>query len=289
MENDQKKESIARIRTAESCAVIRASHFLHGEHPLIFEDSVAIELISPNERERCFRENEAPRSGGAGIVLGRARYTEDLLERAARSGVDQYVLLGAGLDTFAARRGDLLTAMRVYEMDQPETQAWKRERLAQLDGGLPAALEFISIDFEHETIAEALGRSSWRSDRRAFFSWLGTLPYLSEEAILRTLESIAAVVAPGSEIVFDYRVATEFIDPLEVPRVQAGDQATAQGGEPKRSWLNPLTFPREVCALGFDLVENLSSKQLGERYFAGRSDGLHPMSHHYYAHFRKRC
>lgn len=147
----------------------------------------------------------------------------------------------------------MLKALCVYEIDQPAIQAWKRERLAQLAGELPAALEFIPIDFEHETIAEALCRSSYRSDRRAFFSWLGTLPYLSETAILRTLESIAAASVAGSEIVLDYRVATQFIDAAKVPLVQAGDWITVGGGQS-----------------------------------AGRGDGLHPMSHHYYAHFRRR-
>ena len=224
----------------------------------------------------------------AGIVLGRARYTDDLLDEAVRSGVDQYVLLGAGLDTFALRRPDLLATIRVYEVDLPATQAWKRERLAELGRELPAALEFIPVDFEYETAAEALGRSSYRSDRRAFFSWLGTLPYLTREAIFCTLESLAVVSAPGSEIVFDYRVTKEFLDPQDVPAVEAGDRGTAQWGEPKRSWLNPLTFPNEVEAVGFNLIENLSAKQLEERYFAGRTDGLQVSSHHWYAHFRRR-
>ncbi len=289
MTKDQKMKNNVRIQTAESCGVIRAAHFLHGKRPLVFEDAVAFELLGPDGRERSIAEKEMGLGGGAGIVLGRARYTEDLLEKAvARSGVDQYVLLGAGMDTFAMRRKDLLETMRVYEIDRPETQAWKRERMAQLGRELPMALEFIPVDFEQETIAEALGRSSYRSDRPTFFSWLGVLPYLTKEAILRTLESIATVTAAGSEIVFDYRVAMEFVDPKEVALVQAGDQHTAQGGEPKLSFLNPHTFPQEVCALGYALIENLSAKQLGERYFAGRDDELHPRSHHYYAHFR-RC
>lgn len=289
MANDQTIEINARIQTAESCAVIRAAHFLHGIRPLVFEDPIAFELLGPAARERSINEKQMGLGGGAGVVLGRARYTDDLLEEAVvQSGVDQYVLLGAGMDTFAMRRHDLLGAIRVYEIDRPETQAWKREHLAQLGRELPTVLEFIPIDFELETVAEALIRSSYRSDRPAFFSWLGVLPYLTEETILRTLESIATVTAAGSEIVFDYRVAMEFVDPQEVALVQAGDQHTAQGGEPKLSFLNPHTFPQDVCALGYELIENLSAKQLGERYFAGRSDGLHPRSHHYYAHFRRR-
>ncbi len=275
-------------RTAESCALIRAAHFLYGKHPLVFEDSVALDLIGPEARERCLQEGQAFLSDAAGILLGRARYTEDLLEEAVRSGVEQYVVLGAGLDTFALRRSDLLGKLRVLEIDEPMTQAWKRERLAELGREVPAALEFVAIDFESETIADGLARSSYRCDKPAFFSWLGTLPYLSHESIIRTLESLAANSAPGSEIVLDYKVAMEFVDPQDVPLVEAGDQGTAQGGEQKRSWLNPFTFPQEVAALGFDLVESLSPRQMEERYFSGRKDLTRVRSHIHYAHFRRR-
>ncbi len=288
MQEDQLLKLSAPSRTAESCAMIRAAHYLHGERPLIFEDPVAIELVGDQGREICLRSGEMAHNDAAGIVLGRARYAEDLLEAAVQSGIDQYVLLGAGLDTFGLRRPDLLRIVRVWEIDEPATQAWKRERLAELGREVPAALEFVAADFEQETIGKALGRSSYRSDRRAFFSWLGTLPYLSHDAIIRTLRSLAAVSVPGSELVFDYRVSNDFIDPQDIPLVQAGDQATLQGGERKRSFLSPVTFPTEVCALGFDLVESLSPGQMGDRYFAGRSDIRRVRSHMYYAHFRRR-
>lgn len=275
-------------KTAEITAAIRAAHFLHGDRPLVFEDPFAIELVSPEWRDVCLRGNEFSFSGSAAIVLGRARYTEELLDAAVLSGVDQYVMLGAGLDTFALRRPDLMAMISAYEIDHPSTQAWKRDHLAQVGRELPAALEFIPVDLEHETVVKALSCSSFRSDQRAFFSWLGTTPYLSREAIFHTLESIVAASAPGSEIVFDYRVAMEFIDPEDVPIVEAGDKFTAQGGEPKRSWLNPETFPSEISTVGLDLIENLSPKQLWDRYFAGRSDMVQPTSHQYYAHFRMR-
>jgi methyltransferase (TIGR00027 family) len=281
-------EKGSRSRTAEATAAIRATHYTHGDRPLVFEDPFAIEFIGPEWREVCLQGNGLCQSGGAAIVLGRARYTEELLDAAVLSGVGQYVVLGAGLDTFALRRPDLTAMIRIYEVDLAETQAWKRDHLSQLGHELPAALEFIPADLEHETVAEALGRSSFRSDRRAFFSWLGTVPYLSREAIFRTLESIAAASTPGSEIVFDYRVAMESVDPEDVPLVEAGDKFSASGGEPKRSWLNPETLPDEISAVGFELIESLSPKQLWDRYFAGRSDMARPMSHQHYAHFRIR-
>ena len=275
-------------QTAEATAAIRAVHFLHGNRPLVFEDPFAIELLSPEWRDLCLHRMELFMTGAAGIVLGRARYTEDLLDAAVRSGVDQYVLLGSGLDTFALRRPDLLTRIRVYEIDHPATQSWKRERLAELGRELPEALEFIPVDLEHETVAEALSRSSYRSDRRAFFSWLGTTPYLSREAIFRTLELIVEASASGSEIVFDYRVSMEFVYPEDVPTVEFGDKFTAEGGEAKRSRLNPETLPNELSEIGLDLIESLYPKQLEDRYLAGRSDLVRPTSHQYYAHFRRR-
>ena len=279
-------EKGSRTRTAESTAAVRATHYIHGERPLVFEDPFAIEFVSPEWREVCLRGNELGQSRGGAIVLGRARYTEDLLEAAVLSGVDQYVILGAGLDTFALRCPNSTAMIRIYEVDLPEIQAWKRDHLARLGRELPAALEFIPADLEHETVAEALSRSSFRSERRAFFSWLGTVPYLSLEAIFRTLESIAAASAPGSQIVFDYRVPMEFVDPEDVPFVEAGDKFSAQGGEPKRSWLNPETLPDEITAVGLELIESLSPKQLWDRYFAGRSDVGRPATHQHYAHFR---
>lgn len=277
----------SRSQTAEGTAALRASHFLHAEHPLIFEDPFAIELIGPEFRERCHAGGgEMGRSGNAAVVCGRCRYAEDQLEAAVRSGVDQYVVLGAGLDTFALRRPDLLETIRVYEIDKNATQTWKRECLAQLFDELPAALEFVPADLEHETVAETLARSSFSSDRRAFFSWLGTTMYLTREAVFRTLESIAAVSAPGSEIVFDYRVPIEFVAPEEVSAVEASWKGTAEMGEPQFAWFNPQTFPNEVVKVGFELVESLSPKQLEERYFTDRSDGMRVMTHHHYIHLR---
>ena len=282
-------EKGTRSQTAEATAAIRAAHFLHGDRPLVFEDPFAIEFISPEWREVCLRGNELGQSGGAAIVLGRARYTEDLLDAAVLSGVDQYVILGAGLDTFALRRPDLTEKIHIYEVDLPEPQAWKRDHLAQLGRELPATLEFIPADLESETVAEVLRRSSFQSDRRVFFSLLGVMPYLSREAIFHTLESIVTASAPGSEIIFDYRVSMEFIDPEDIPFVEAGDKFSAQGGEQKRSWLNPQTFPNEVSAIiGLELIEGLSPQQLRDRYFAGRSDVGRPSSHQHYAHFRMR-
>ncbi len=276
-------------RTAELTAAIRAWHYLHGEHPLILEDPIAIDLLSPELHRQCLdgdMRDRFGRSGGSAIVLGRARYAEDKLEKAVRSGTNQYVILGAGGDSFALRRPDLMEKIRAYEIDQPGTQEWKRECLMEHGHALPTSLEFIPADLEHETVLEVLDRSSFRKDQRVFFSWLGTLMYLTPEAIFGTLRTLAEALASGSEIVFDYRVQTEFIDPDDVDIVLKGDEATAAMGEPKKSFFNPHTFPDEIKATGFEMVENLSPKQLTRRYLKNRKDLVKPTTHQWYAHIR---
>jgi len=285
-------ESNKRSRTAELTAMLRALHFLHGERPLILEDPIAIELLDSDLREYCLgssTQNDLAVSGGAAVVLGRARLTEDKLAEAVRAGIDQYVVLGAGGDSFAFRRPDLMEVVRVYEIDQPATQDWKRECLNRSGRQIPASLEFVPADLEHETVLDALGRSSFRNERPAFLSWLGTIMYLTPEAVFRTLSSLAENLAPGSEIVFDYRVQIEFVDPAEVESVLAGDKGTAAMGEPKRSFFNPHTFTEEIESKArFEMLENLSPGELTDRYFTGRSDGMRPTTHHWYAHLRLR-
>lgn len=285
-----------RSRTAEAAAAVRACHTLY-DNPIVFEDPFAIHLTSPAWRLVCSSRIlswivmrkilGALRPVGV-QVLARSRYAEDRLEKAIREGVDQYVLLGAGLDSFAWRRQDLATRLKVYEMDYAASQDSKRNRLAQLNIGLPKNLEFISVDFENESIADALEKSSYSRERRTFFSWLGTTPYLSRAAVFRILESIVSCAAPGSEIVFDYVVSKGFIDSADLPMLGKLKRFTAQRGEPLISHFDPKTFPREVCSLGFELVENLSPKKQEERYFSGREDDLPPPPDSYFAHFRIR-
>jgi methyltransferase (TIGR00027 family) len=219
-------------------------------------------------------------------ILARSRYAEDQLDKSIAAGTDQYVIVGAGLDSFALRRRDLSTRLRVYELDHPASQASKRDRLLELAISLPANLELIPVDFEQESVADALARSSYARERPAFYSWLGTIHYLTRDAIFRTLASIASFAAVGSEIVFDYRVPREFADAADIPVRDALDRFAVRRGEPIITSLDPLTFPREVCDLGFELLENLSGREQQARYFQGREDGMRPPPGSYFAHFR---
>jgi methyltransferase (TIGR00027 family) len=218
-------EQRQRSKTAEATAAVRARHLLY-EEPVIFEDPFAVQLTSRAWRTICksrildwiiCRKILGTLAPIQAQILARSRYAEEQLEKAMAIGIDQYVLLGAGLDSFALRRRDLATTLRVYELDHPASQQTKIYRLGQLRIGLPENLEFVSADFEEESVADALARSTYIRRRPAFFSWLGTVHYLTRDAVFGTLGSIASLAAPGSEIVFDYRIPKTLVDPVDLP------------------------------------------------------------------------
>ena len=284
-----------RSRTADAVAAVRAAHLLY-DRPVVFEDPFAIHLTSFAWRtigksrvlhwlvRRIFRALRPVHAQ----ILARSRYAEEKLEEAVARGIDQYVLLGAGLDSFALRRRDLASKLTVYELDHPESQASKRKRLARCGIDLPNNLALIAVDFEQETVADALTRSSYARERPAFFSWLGTTVYLPREAVFGTLEALARFAAPGSEVVLTYLVPIELVKPGDREAVEKAARFAARRGEPWVSFFDPHLFPEEVCTLGFELIENLSPQEQRARYFAARTDNLCPLSSAYFVHFRAR-
>ena len=283
-----------RSKTAEAVAAVRAAHVLY-DRPVVFEDPFAIHLTSLAWRviaknpllhwlvvRTILRRLRPVRAQ----ILARARYAEEKLENAVARGIDQYVVMGAGLDSFAWRRRDLAAKLRVYELDHPATQSGKRDRLARLGFAIPDNLELIAVDFERESVADALARSSYHRERRAFFSWLGTVQYIAQEAVMATLRSVVAIAAAGSELVLTYNIPTNFVEPSDRATVERVLRFAARRGEPFISFFDPKTFPEEVCTLGYELLENCSPRDQAGRYFAGRTDDLRPLSSAYLAHFR---
>jgi methyltransferase (TIGR00027 family) len=282
-------------KTAESVAAVRAGHFLYDQRPLVFEDPFAVHLTGPlwrlvvrsrpiywlvaRQLLRGLRPVHAQ-------LLARGRYAEDELEKAVTRGTDQYVILGAGLDSFAWRRTDLASKIRVYELDHPATQRAKRDRLERLGFAVPENLDLIAVDFERETVADALARSSYHRDRPGFFTLLGTIQYIPRESVMATLRSVREITARGSELVLTYNIPLDLVEPADRRSVERVMRFAARRGEPFISLFDPRTFPDEVCALGFQLVENCSPKDQERRYFAGRTDDLRPLSSAYVAHFR---
>lgn len=270
-------------RTAEGAAAGRAAHRLYAR-PIVFDDPWAIHLIAPVTRfivrsrllhSFLIERRMKPFKNVLATSLASFRYTEERVDRAADSGTAQYVIVGAGLDSFALRRLDLASKLRVFEIDHPATQRLKRERIARVES-IPKNLEFAPVDFEIESIADALAPTSFDAQRPTIVSWLNTTPYLTDEAIFSTLAALAKLLAPGSEIIFNYAVTREFLDPQDVDGFNFLSEHVKREGEPWRSAFNPEIFPAQVEALGYRLTEQLTMSDLEERYFRNRSDGLRP-------------
>lgn len=280
-----------RSKTAEGAAACRAWHLRYSNPQPIFEDPFALELTSPVWRMliknrilswivlKTMLKTIHPIFA---TILGRARYTEDLLEKLISDGIDQYVILGAGLDSFALRRNDLATTLNVYEIDHPESQKSKCKRFEELKLKIPVNLEFIPVDFEKESVADGLSESTYSNDRPALFSWLGTTPYLTRNAIFDTLRSVSSVAAPMSKIVFDYYTHKEFLDTNDLRSVEALERFVSRRGEPFLTSFDPSKFLSELVELGYEVIENLSPEDQLERYYANRQDNLRPIANAYF-------
>lgn len=297
------KENQASL-SAMTTAYIRAYHAMH-DTPKIFDDFLAYRLIPQEVRElieqgltRDKQFNDPERTASlsdqttnfaslmqATNVLSRARYTEDALEKIVRQRVKQYVILGAGMDTFAFRRPEMMKLLEVFEVDHPTTQNFKLLRLAELGWEHPAQLHFIPIDFTKENLATALIRSSaYDPNVKSFFSWLGVTMYLTRDEVFSTLRSITDIAPKGSAIVFDYFDTDAFIHEKSSPKMQKKQKVFQKLGEKMITGFNPSTLAEDIASLGLSLYENLGPANIEERYFQGRTDGHHAPEHGHFAY-----
>jgi len=294
-------------KTAMGTAFMRAYHAAH-DRPPVFADFLAQRLLTAEEylaseerhlrafqvfhpdRAAAYLDDRAgalacwmQNAGAPAIVLARAKYGEDLLEQAVGQGVRQYVILGAGMDTFAWRRPDLLAKLEVFEIDHPATQNHKRQRLREAGLEEPERLHFLPLDFSLDNLTKALGRSAYDPLAPTFFSWLGVTYYLPWEAILSTWRAISEVAPPGSAVTFDYLDADAF-DPARVSRrVQIMMEIVIRVGEPMITGFAPETLAADLAAEGLRLEENLGPATIQERFFEGRPDGYHACEHAHFA------
>jgi methyltransferase (TIGR00027 family) len=263
-------------RTAERVAMRRAAHQLYDEPPLVFTDPLALRIL-PEEARAELREREAVERAHPfaramrAFMCARSRFAEDALERAATAGVRQYVVLGAGLDTYAGRSP--YPDMRLFEVDHPATQAWKRHRLEQAKIYVPETVTFVPVDFEREQLMERLTASDFRTDAPAFCSWLGVLPYLTREAAEGTLHALGDL-PPGSGVAFDYAVARSSLSPAQQEAFDWLAARVAQVGEPFRLGFEPAQLRQLLVECGFTRVEEADGEAINALYFTGRSDGL---------------
>lgn len=264
----------APSRTAVLTAVAR-SLCRQEPPPIIFDDDLALGLAGgegPVLTERL--RSEIPSSHVLAFsrwVCIRSRFTEDLVERAVARGVEQYVILGAGLDSFAYRRGDLLDRIRVFEVDHPGSQAWKRARLSELDVELPDNLIFAPVDFEHQTLREGLRAAGFEFRRSALFSWIGVTMYLTLDAIQATLATIAQCL-PGTQVVLTYNQPRQSLDDLSMQVTSAFSAIAAEMGEPFVSLLLPEEIEELLCNHGFAEIAHFGPDEARTAYLRDRAD-----------------
>jgi methyltransferase (TIGR00027 family) len=260
-------------RTALRVAMRRAAHQIYDAKPLVFEDPVAVPILGERYAEELRRTPTRPDRPFSvalrAFLVARSRYAEDNLKRAVGQGVSQYVLLGAGLDTFAHRNS--YPGLRVFEVDHPATQQWKRELLERNGIGEPQRLTYAPVDFERQSLPEQLRTAGFDAGAPAFFAWLGVVPYLTLAAFRTTLSFIAAR-APGSGLVLDYgqpRAVLPFLEQLAHDSLASRVQLA---GEPFQLFFTPEQIISELA--GFCFIEDIGSTEINARYFAGRSDSL---------------
>jgi methyltransferase (TIGR00027 family) len=263
--------------TAQRVAVARAAHQIL-DHPRVFDDPIAIPIVGEKIVSGMSHSPGLYRSAVAtslrAFLAARSKYAEQVLASAVERGVQQYVILGAGLDTFSFRNPYPAGLLQVFEVDHPSTQRWKLERLDAAAIAIPPSLTFVTIDFETQTVAEQLRKVGFRADRPAFFSWLGVTMYLSQQDVLDTLRSIASFAARGSGIVFDYSVPPELMSEIQRAWFRAAAARVAAVGEPWKSAFDPAVLAAEVRAIGFEVQEDLPPELINSRFFNGRNDGL---------------
>ena len=273
------ENAVAPHNTAVRVALWRALHVQADPLPHVLEDEVGLRLVAPEEGWQS-RPDMSPftRAFRASIVA-RARFIEDLVAEKAAHGVDQYVILGAGLDTFAQRRPELASRLRIFEIDQPGPQAWKHQRLIELGLGVPPSLKLVPVDFEAgEEWLERLTASGFYPVRPAVVASTGVSMYLTKEAIVATLHQVAQL-APGSTLAMSFMLPIELADPEVRPGIERAAAGARANGTPFISFFTPREMLTLASDAGFREVQHVSAATLAQRYFAGRTDGLRPPNH----------
>lgn len=257
-------------QTAFSVARRRAIHQVLDEPPILY-DPIAIQLLGGRFEYDREQEMQPFARVFRAFMAMRSRYAEDRLAQAAAQGITQYVVLGAGLDTFAYRNP--FQQLRVFEVDFPATQEWKRSMLAEAAISVPAGLTYVPLDFEHHTLAEGLAEAGFDAKAPAFFSWLGVVPYLTLEAFRSTLETISRL-PQGTGVSFDYGVPRRTLSLRGQAAFDALSARVASSGEPFRLFFTPGELNAEFQRAGFDRIEQHGSDELNALYFNNRADGL---------------
>ncbi len=273
--------------TAVGAAFGRAAHVILDHPPYVLEDSLSLQLADEGALRaaqlltsdgRLVGVEDDPRARWRGTFVGRARFVEDLVGGRLAMGVDQYVILGAGLDTFAQRRPEVTSRLRIFEVDEPSTQQWKQLRLRELGMPVPRNLCFVPVDFEHgDSWVSAIVGSGFDVARPGVIASTGVTQYISVDAITATMRE-AAGLASGTTFVCTFVLPVHLIDPGEREQRALTEERARARGFPWISFYSPEEFVALAVAAGFDDVRHVSAEELNRRYFAARQDGLRAAS-----------
>ena len=270
------KQAVAPDNTAVRVALWRALHVEIDPPPHVLEDEVGLKLAAPDDGWRSRPDMSPFTRPFRASILARARFIEDLVAEQAARGVGQYVILGAGLDTFAQRRPELASRLLVFEIDRPGPQEWKRHRLIDLGFGIPSFLRLVPVDFEAgDEWWERLSASGFDSKQTAVVASTGVSMYLTKDAIVATLRQVAAL-APGSTLAMSFMLPLELVDPELRPGVERAIAGARANGTPFISFFTPAEMLTLARAAGFKEVQHVSAAMLAQRYFADRTDGFRP-------------
>ena len=265
-------EQALASRTALSVALRRAAHQIY-DSPVVFNDPIAVSILGATYAEDLQRTPLRPDRPFSialrAFLVARSRYAEDNLKQAVNNGVNQYVLLGAGLDTFAYRNP--FAQLRVFEVDHPATQRWKRELLQRNRIAIPESVTYVPVDFERQSLSTQLGDAGFNHRAPAFFAWLGVVPYLTLEAFRGTLNFISAQ-PPGTGLTLDYGQPRAVLPLLERLAHDSLASRVEKAGEPFRLFFTPAEIAAEFSR--FHSLEDLSGPEINARYFSGRTDQL---------------
>ncbi|MGH7738927.1 MAG: class I SAM-dependent methyltransferase [bacterium] len=268
------QEPIAPESSAARVALWRAMHVQVDPAPHILEDEVGLRLISPDEnwRQRPDMDPQATKLFRASIVA-RSRFIEDLVSEQAQRNVHQYVILGAGLDTFAQRKPEIASQLRIFEIDKPGPQAWKQRRLIELGYGIPDYLRWVPVNFEsNEPWWEKLAAAGFDANQPSVVVSTGVTMYLTRTAIQATLQAIAKF--HGATLAMTYLLPTELADPEERPAREMAEKGAKKSGTPFINFYAPEEMQTLALEAGFKKAQTVPASTLSQRYFAERTDGL---------------
>jgi methyltransferase (TIGR00027 family) len=274
----REKQIAAPDSTAVRVALWRALHVEVDPPPRVLEDEIGLKLVHPDDGWRNRPDMSPFTKPFRASILARARFIEDLVAEQAARGVGQYVILGAGLDTFAQRRPEVACRLLVFEVDRPGPQAWKRQRLIELGLGIPSFLRLVPVDFERgDAWWRRLTEAGFDAGQPAVVASTGVSMYLTKDAITATLRQVAAL-APGSTLAMSFMLPIALADPEVRPGIERAAEGARANGTPFISFFTPTEMLALAREAGFRDVQHVSAVALAQRYFAGRTDGLRPPS-----------